>query len=91
MSRIERHRRGDLGDEEIADVDVFTSARARELRFGTAPGATLSFSGKPGERHSSETERENLPERVEAGQTYRKVEIRWRARARIVHPADADD
>jgi hypothetical protein len=90
MSGIERRKRGELSDEEAADLDVFTSVRARELRFGAVPETKLSFEGDPGERHSSEVERENLPEQVRPDETYRGVEIRWRVRGRIVHPTDPD-
>ncbi|HEX9968471.1 MAG TPA: hypothetical protein VGB06_11065 [Solirubrobacterales bacterium] len=90
MTGVEKRRRGDLSDDEVADVDVSTSVRARELRFETVPETKLSFDGEPGQRHSSETERENLPEEVEPGETYRDVGLRWRARARIVHPTDPD-
>jgi len=90
MSGVERRRRGDLSDDEFADVDVSTSVRARELRFGTVPETKLSFDGEPAQRHSSETERENLPEEVEPGEAYRDVRVSWRARARIVHPTDPD-
>lgn len=91
MSGIERRRRGDLPDDEVADVDLFTSVRAEELRFEQVPDAKLSFEGEPAERHSSETERKNLPREVREGETYRGAEIRWRVRGRVVHPADPDD
>ena len=87
---VERRRRGDLGPDEIPDVDVFTSVRAKQLRFGTVPQTRLWFEGDPGERSSSETERENLPEEVDPDVTYRDIAVRWRARSRIVHPTDAD-
>lgn len=91
MSGVERRRRGDLSDEEVADVDVSTSVRARELRFGIVPETKVWFEGEPAQRHSSEVERENLPEEIEPGETYRDVGVRWRARGRIVHPTDPDD
>ncbi|HEU5142814.1 MAG TPA: hypothetical protein VFU04_06615 [Solirubrobacterales bacterium] len=91
MSNVERRRHGDLSDEEVADVEVFTGVQATELRFGIVPEVKLWFDGEPAERHSSETERENLPEEVEPGETYRDVGVRWRARGRIVHPTDPDD
>jgi hypothetical protein len=77
-----------LSDEEVADVEVFTAVRADELRFGTVPETKVSFEGEPAERSSSKAERENLPDEVEAGVTYRNIEVRWRARSRIVHPSD---
>jgi hypothetical protein len=77
-------------DDEIPDVDVSTSVRARELRFGIVPETKVSFEGEPAVRSSSRTERENLPDEVEPGVTYRDIGVRWRARARIVHPTDPD-
>jgi hypothetical protein len=85
----ESHRR-ELSDDEPADVEVLTGVRARSLRFGAVPDTEVRFEGEPGERSSSRTERENLPEKVEPGKTYRGVEVRWTARARIAHPTDAD-
>jgi hypothetical protein len=80
----------ELSDDEIADVDVFTAARARELRFGSAPEVRVWFEGEPAERSSSKSVRENLPEEVEPDETYRDVRVEWRARSRIVHPTDPD-
>ena len=90
MSDVERRRRGELSDEELADVEVSTGLRARELRFGIVPDTKVWFDGEPAERSSSETERENLPERVEPDETYRNVRVQWRARSRIVHPTDPE-
>jgi hypothetical protein len=87
----ERRRSGDLRDEEPADIDVSTSVRARSLRFGIVPETKVWFEGDPAERSSSETERRNLPEEVEPDVEYRDVEVRWRARSRIVHPTDPDE
>jgi hypothetical protein len=81
----------ELSDEEVADVEVFTSVRADELRFDTVPDTNVTFEGEPAERSSSKTERENLPDEVEAGVTYRDVTVRWQARSRIVHPSDPGD
>jgi hypothetical protein len=86
--RTSRRAWGDLGPDEVPDVDVFTSVRAKRLRFGTVPESRVWFEGEPAERSSSETERENLPDEVEPDVTYRDVAVRWRARSRIVHPTD---
>lgn len=85
-----RRARGDLGPDEVPDVDVFTSFRAKRLRFGAVPETRVWFEGEPGERSSLESERENLPDEVEPEVTYRNVAVRWRARSRVVHPADPD-
>jgi hypothetical protein len=82
-------RRDELSEDEVPDVEISTSVRARELRFGIVPETKVWFEGEPGARSSSRTERENLPDEVEPGATYRDAEVRWRARARIVHPADS--
>jgi hypothetical protein len=81
----------ELSDDEVADIEVFTSVRADELRFGQVPETKVWFEGEPAESSSSKTERENLPEEVEPGVTYRDVKVRWQARSRIVHPTDASD
>jgi hypothetical protein len=86
--RDERDELRELSDGEVADVEVFTSVRADELRFESVPETKVSFEGEPAERSSSKTERENLPDEVEAGVTYRNIEVRWQARSRIVHPSD---
>lgn len=83
-------RREEPFDDEIPDVDVSASVRARELRFGIVPETKVWFEGEPAVRSSSRTERENLPDEVEPGVTYRDIGVRWRARARIVHPTDPD-
>jgi hypothetical protein len=77
-----------LSDEEVADVEVFTSVRADELRFETVPETKLTFEGEPAERSSSKAERENLPDEVESGVTYRDITVRWQARSRVIHPSD---
>jgi hypothetical protein len=80
----------ELSDEEAADVDVFTAVRAKGLRFGIVPEVRVRFEGDPAERSSSRSERENLPDEVEPGVTYRDIGARWRARSRIVHPTDPE-
>lgn len=86
--RAERDEFWELPDEETADVEVFTSVLAEELRFGRVPKTKVWFEGEPAQRSSSKTERDNLPDEVEPGVTYRDVAVRWRARSRIVHPSD---
>jgi hypothetical protein len=75
---------GGLPDEEHADIDVSTSVRMRTLRLDAVPSTRVWFEGFPDEAHSLRTERENLPDEVEAGVTYEDVTVRWRARARVV-------
>lgn len=90
-TRREKEEPNRLRDDEPADVDVFTSVRARSLRFGIVPETKVWFEGDPAERSSSKIERRNLPDEVEPDVEYRDVEVRWRARSRIVHPTDPDE
>jgi hypothetical protein len=87
-------RRRDRAGE--ADVEIGAAARAKKLRFKRKPQVevkTRAYSevdprlademerleGEGG----SHTERENLPDEVEPGVTYRDVRVRWRAAARL--------
>lgn len=79
------HGREELAEEELPDVEISTSARARAVRFGIVPRVRVWFDGEPGVRSSSVSERENLPDEIEPGVTYRDIGVRWRARARIDH------
>jgi hypothetical protein len=78
----------ELDKDEVSDVEVTTRVRAKELRFGIVPEARVWFAGQPGFKASSLTDRKNLPDEVEPGVTYRDAEVRWEARAKIVHPTD---
>lgn len=80
----------ELSEDEVPDVEISTSVRARQLRFGIVPETKVGFHGEPGVRASSRTEREQLPDQVEPQVTYRDVTVRWRARARIAHPTDPE-
>jgi hypothetical protein len=89
--RVDDTPEDELGPSEVPDVEIHTGVRARELRFGKVPETRVWFEGQPAERHSEESERENLPDEVEPDVTYRDARVRWTARARIVHPADVED
>ena len=79
------------------DVEIGAAASAKRLRFKRKPRVevntqayreldpelaremnTIEAEGQ------SKTERENLPDEVEPGVTYRDVRVRWRAAARVV-------
>ena len=89
MSEGKKSRPDELSEEEMPDVDAAFSVRAKNLRFETVPQTNVWFEGEPAQRSRVDTARENLPDEVEAGVTYRDVRVTWRARSRIVHPADA--
>jgi hypothetical protein len=72
------------------DVEMSASVKARELRFAVVPDTKVWVEGEPDVTSDSGKERENLPEEVEPGVTYRDVRVRWWATARIAHPTDPD-
>jgi hypothetical protein len=75
-------------EEPLADVEIGAAVRADRLRFKRTPETDVSFDAGPDGESDSHTERENLPERVEPGVTYRNVRVRWQGGARIVVPKE---
>jgi hypothetical protein len=72
--------------EPVADVEIGAAVRAKRLRFERVPETDVRFEAGPDGESDSHTERENLPDEVEPGVTYRDVRVRWRGGARIVVP-----
>ena len=72
-------------DERIERPDVEMGARvkAKRLRFKHVPETEVEFRGDPEPESESRSERKNLPEEVEPDVTYRDVEVRWRAAAKL--------
>jgi hypothetical protein len=81
-------RREDLDRLERPDVEMEAVVKAKSLRFERVPDIEVSFHGGPDREEVSGSERENLPDEVEPGVTYRDVRVRWRAAARIGSPPD---
>lgn len=79
-------RRDHRPDERLPDVEIAAGARVRRLRFGRTPRSEVRLASGPGVESDSSSERENLPDQVEPGVTYRDAEVRWRAESRIVEP-----
>jgi hypothetical protein len=68
------------------DVEMKFSVRAEELRFECKPDVdVVAFADAPATAEL-ESERENLPDEVEPGVTYRDIAVRWRAAARLGEP-----
>jgi hypothetical protein len=61
------------------DIEIGAVVKAKRLRFHKKPETEVRVEGDGG----SGSERENLPDTVEPGVTYRDVEVRWRAAARL--------
>lgn len=85
------------------DVEIGAAARARKLRFGKKPRVEVTTRSHV-EVHpdladeiqiegdgDSMSERENLPDEVEPGVTYRDVRVGWRAGVRIRRREDDDE
>jgi hypothetical protein len=86
-------RKGDPDRIEDADVEIGASVKAKRLRFRSKPETDVETHGEVTERgrrtgveSASGSERENLPEEVEPGVTYRDVRVRWHADAKLDDP-----
>jgi hypothetical protein len=64
---------------EQPDIEIGAFVKAKRLRFNKKPQAEVHVEGQGG----SGSERENLPESVEPGVTYRDVRVAWHAAARL--------
>ncbi|MCD6015739.1 MAG: hypothetical protein K0R88_1823 [Solirubrobacterales bacterium] len=70
-------------DAPPAEIEAGATVKAKKLRFESVPETEVRFPGSDEERSGSHTERENLPEEVEPGVTYRDVKVRWDAGAAV--------
>lgn len=61
-----------------ADLSITARVTARELRFEKVPNPTVEFTGQPRRETVWEAERENLPDAVQPGVTYRNIGITLR-------------
>jgi hypothetical protein len=68
------------------DVEIAAAIRADEVRFECKPEVhVVGYADAPAVAESV-SERENLPDELEPGVTYRNFAIRWRAAARLEDP-----
>jgi hypothetical protein len=82
-----------------ADVEISARVSAESLRFEGRPEVSVRVAGDhriDGEppakaRSSSGSERENLPEPVEADVTYRDAKVRWHARGWLTETPREND
>jgi len=58
-----------------ADVSITARVTAESLRFEKVPNPTVEFTGRPRRETAWESERENLPQEVRPGETYRNIGI----------------
>ena len=91
-------RKGNPDRVEDADIEIGASVKAKRLRFREKPKAHVELHGVLHEPEgdgeletASGSQRQNLPDEVEPGVTYRDVRVRWRAAARLKDPASSED
>jgi hypothetical protein len=58
-----------------ADVSITARVTAESLRFEKVPNPQVEFTGRPRRETAWESERENLPQEVRPGETYRNIGI----------------
>jgi hypothetical protein len=69
--------------EREPDVEIAATVRAEELRFECKPDVRVTaYSNSPASAESL-TERENLPDELEPGVSYRNFAVRWHVAARL--------
>jgi hypothetical protein len=87
----------DIDRLDEPDVEIAAAVHAKKLQFKREPETEVKVHGESyiDERLADEidraaeietasgSERHNLPEGVEPGETYRDVRVRWRAAAKI--------
>ena len=78
----------DIDEIEHPDTEFGANVKAERLRFEEVPETDVGFHGEPEIESVSGSERENLPEEVEAQKEYRDVSVRWRAAARLTDRRD---
>jgi hypothetical protein len=61
---------------ENDDLSITANVTARELRFDVVPNPKVEFPGSHERKTAWEAERQNLPQSVEPGVTYRNIGIR---------------
>jgi hypothetical protein len=69
--------------ERVPDVEIAAAVRATEVRFECKPEIRISAHADSPATAESVSERENLPDEVEPGVTYRNFAVRWRLTARL--------
>jgi hypothetical protein len=91
-------RKGNPDRVEDADVEIGASVKAKRLRFREKPKTQVELHGELHEPEgdgkletTSGSERQNLPDEVEPGVTYRDVRVRWRAAARLKEKGVTDE
>lgn len=70
-------------DASQDDILILVNLTAKELKFEAVPNPTVDFPGTPHRSTIWVTERQNLPDKVEPGVTYRNIGIQLRISSRF--------
>jgi hypothetical protein len=73
------------------DVEIAAAVRAKEVRFECKPEVDVGAWADSPASAESVSERENLPNELEPGVTYRDIAVRWRLAARLEDPPPDPD
>ena len=68
------------------DVEIAALVRADELRFECTPRVDVRVQADSPAEAERVSARENLPDEVEPGVTYRDIAVSWRVAARLSDP-----
>ena len=68
------------------DVEIAAAVRADEVRFECKPEVRVAAYADSPACAESVSARENLPDELEPGVTYRNFAVRWRLAARLNDP-----
>jgi hypothetical protein len=68
------------------DVEITATIRAEELRFECEPEVSVRVHADSPAEAERFSQRDNLPDQVEPGVTYRDIAVTWRAGARLRDP-----
>lgn len=70
-------------DEKNSDLVITATVKAKELKFEAVPNPKVEFPGSKPRQTVWESDRANLPEKVEPGVIYRDIGIRLRIFSRF--------
>lgn len=76
---------------ETPDIEITADVKTQRLRFEKTPETEVRFRGNSEHESVSGTERENLPERVERGVTYRDARVQLRIANEVARKEPSKD
>lgn len=79
-----------MSKREPPDVEIAASARVESLRFDVKPQVRVSAYVDSPAAAESVAERDNLPDELEEGVTYRDLAVRWHVAARLRDDPEID-